>query len=224
MKESLPYRNLRFPETPKHRPYVIIDMVATIDGKIVSGERGEDVSDLGSPIDHAVMRLLEDSVDAVLIGAGTLRATPSGWDPKTRFRIVVSKSGNVDVGHSFLKGRGGFVALPEGVALAPFHGVRALVSGVGDVEPARLATLLREKGCERLLILGGSRTNGAFLRAQIVDEVFLTIAPKIKLGEGLPTIAEGEALPRASLLEFELVEHHAVGSELFLRYRRRAKR
>jgi riboflavin biosynthesis pyrimidine reductase len=160
----------------------------------------------------------------VLVGAGTLRATPTGWDPKTRFRVVVSKSGKVDTGHSFFSGPGAYVALPEGAPFETSNGVQALVAGVQEVEPTRVGRQLRDMGCERLLILGGSRTNGTFLRTDAVDEIFLTVAPKVKLGEGLPTIAEGVAFPREALLEFDLVEHHAVGSEIFLRYRRGAKR
>src|SRR5579862_7441838 len=187
-----PYANLRFGPAPANRPYTIIDMVVTIDGKIVSGDRGEEVSDLGSDVDHAVMRMLQDTVDGVLIGAGTLRATPSGWDPKTRFRVVVSKSGKVDTGHSFFRGAGAFVALPTGVPFAVENGVHPLLAGADDLDPIRVVRELREMGCESLLILGGSRTNGTFLRAELVDELFLTVAPKIKLGQGLPTIAEGD--------------------------------
>ena len=220
----IPYRDLRFPAAPADRPYTIIDMVATIDGKIVSGERGEDVSDLGSAVDHAVMRHLQDCVDGVMIGAGTLRATPSGWDPKTRFRVVVSNSGRVDTTHSFFKGGKALAAVPKTARFHTADAVEALVSGDAEVNPVEVVRLLRAKGCERLLILGGSKTNGSFLHADLVDELFLTVAPKIKLGDGLPTIAEGAAFSREALLRFELVEHHAVSDEVFLRYRRAWKR
>src|SRR5579862_5825863 len=119
-----PYANLRFGPAPNDRPYTVIDMVATIDGKIVSGERGEDVGDLGSDVDHAVMRMLQDTVDGVLIGAGTLRATPSGWDPKTRFRVVVSNSGHVDTTHSFFAGGAAYVAVPAAAQFRETNGVQ----------------------------------------------------------------------------------------------------
>jgi riboflavin biosynthesis pyrimidine reductase len=53
-----------------------------------------------------------------------------------------------------------------------------------------------------------------------VDELFLTIAPKVRLGRDVPTYAGGEALPREAIQRFSLVEHQAVGDEIFLRYRR----
>ena len=50
------YQDLKYPEPPNDRPYVVINMVTTIDGKIITGERGEPVHDLGSATDHAMMR------------------------------------------------------------------------------------------------------------------------------------------------------------------------
>lgn len=214
-----PYPEFGFPPARPERPYTLIDMVATIDGKIVAGERGEDVSDLGSAVDHAVLRSLEDRVDGVLVGAGTLRATAHGWNPRTRFRIVVSRSGRIDPAHSFFAGGAGLVAAPAGAFRA-----EAGLEPLGSNEPAEIGALLRQRGCERLLILGGSQINGLFLAADLVDEIFLTVTPRIKLGTGLPTLAEGPAFPRERLAKFNLIEHHAVGDELFLRYRRPAKR
>ena len=80
---------------------------------------------------------------------------------------------------------------------------------------------LREQGVERLYVLGGSELNGQLLGADLVDELFLTVAPKVRLGADLPTYAGGEALPREGLLEFDLIESHVVGDEVFLRYRRK---
>jgi len=217
---AIPYRDFGFPAAPPHRPYTIVDMVATIDGKIVSGERGDDVVDLGSTVDHAVLRALEDVVDGVLIGAGTLRASPPGWDPKTRFRVVMSKSGRVDSAHTFLQGPEAFVAGPADSGFEPTADVRRLTAA----DAADVGRQLRALGCGRLLVLGGSAINAAFLTADLVDEMFLTIAPKIKCGASVPTMAGGLPLPRESLLSFALLEHHAVGDELFLRYRREPRR
>ena len=54
-----------------------------------------------------------------------------------------------------------------------------------------------------------------------MDELFLTMAPKVKLGRELPTYAGGDPLPKSNLQNYDLIEHHAVESEIFLRYRRR---
>ena len=66
------YTSLEFPEGPADRPYVIVNMVASVDGKatIEGTERG-----LGSPTDQRLMRELRVHADVVLNGASTLRAS-----------------------------------------------------------------------------------------------------------------------------------------------------
>lgn len=87
-------------------------------------------------------------------------------------------------------------------------------------EPADVLGALREDGVQRLLIEGGSEINAVFLAADLVDELFLTVAPKVKLGREVPTIADGEPLTRAQVKSWELVSCLTQGSEVFLRYRR----
>ena len=89
------YEKLMYLPAAGGRPYVVINMVATIDGKIITGERGEPVNDLGSDVDHLMMRRIQNSVDAVLIGANNQRTTPKIWYPTEMVRIVVTRSGNV---------------------------------------------------------------------------------------------------------------------------------
>jgi riboflavin biosynthesis pyrimidine reductase len=76
---------------------------------------------------------------------------------------------------------------------------------------------------EKLYVLGGSEINAELLSRDLVDELFLTVAPKIKLGADTPTFAGGTALPREALLQFELIESQIIGDEVFLRYRRGRK-
>ncbi|MBX7132321.1 MAG: dihydrofolate reductase family protein [Fimbriimonadaceae bacterium] len=214
-----PYRAIEFPAAPLDRPTVVMNMVATIDGKILSGGRDEAVMDLGSQVDHETLRQLEHSVQAVMIGAGTLRATKGIWYPKHLFRFVVSRSGALDRSSRF------FTDVPERafvVTASPDgNGEDVLQLGTGEVDFHRLLTHLRQNlGIETLLVEGGSELNAQFLERELADELFLTIAPKIKLGRETPTYAGGEPLPRERIQNYTLLEHHQVGSEIFLRYRR----
>lgn len=208
------YRELEWPAAPGDRPYVFINMVSTIDGKTLTGERDEPVMDLGSPLDHATMRYLESQADAVLIGSGSLRATPGIWYERTLKRIVLTKSGDLPWHSRF------FTDAPELAFVA--GGDRPLPDGVRRL-PSDLPSLLNELrglGVERLLVEGGSEINAFFLGADLVDELFLTLAPKIKLGRDVPTIADGEHLARDQVQRWKLVSHQAIEDELFLRYRR----
>lgn len=208
------YRDLDFPLAPDHRPYVFINMVATIDGKILSGERDEPVVDLGSKTDHALMKRIEASADAVMVGAQTLRAAKKSWNPGSPIRIVVTRSGDLPWDSCFFAGKS-IVASP-GAPDSSDDGVERLgFKDVGD-----LLARLKARGLRKLLVMGGSSLNAQLFEAGLVDEIFLTITPKIRLGRDVPTIADGNALPRQSIQNYLIVEERRIGDELFVRYRR----
>jgi len=215
------YSNLNFPTAADDLPYCFIDMVTTIDGKILSGKRDEHVLDLGSKTDHMLMKRIEGQADGVLVGAQTLRTTLAKWSPASRARIVVSASGNLPYESQFFDGENTFVATSESSTLQPNGRARLLKAGQNTVDFRKLFHRLRnELGIQTLLVLGGSELNAQLLAANLVDELFVTIAPKVKLGRDVPTYADGDPLPRESLQRYNLIEHHVIGDEIFIRYRR----
>ncbi|MBS1712924.1 MAG: dihydrofolate reductase family protein [Armatimonadetes bacterium] len=216
------YPELDFPPAWPERPYTYLNMVATIDGKTVSGERDENVMDLGSSTDHATMRAIEDVSDAVMIGAGSLRATKGLHYAPGIKRFVVSSSGGLDYTARFftddphgtwvVTGSRGLIHVPSPV--------KTLVTGESaDWRPVLLA-MRQDLGIERLLVEGGSELNASLFEADLIDEVFLTVAPKVKLGRETPTVAGGDPLPRGSLKTFHLLSCTVEEDEVFLRYRR----
>lgn len=213
-----PYADLEYPAAPTGRPYVVVNMATTIDGKILTGERDEPVADLGSAVDKAAMRRVEASVQAVMIGAGTLRATPGLWYPAPLWRIVVSASGRVPAASRF------FTDAPDrAIVLTDAADPTTLPEEVrvwsADLGVA-LGRLRAELGIERLLVEGGSELNAHLLAADLVDELFLTLTPKVKLGAGVPTYAGGTPLPRDRVQRYKLLEATVVEDEIFARYRR----
>jgi riboflavin biosynthesis pyrimidine reductase len=200
---------------------VFINMVSTIDGKIITGERNESVHDLGSKTDKILMKRIEAAADAVLLGAETLRAAQLSWNPNTDKRIVVSKSGKVPLESGYLSNGTPIVVVPKSATVDYPPPIQKLTFGEDTVDFTALARQLFDEGVRKLLVLGGSEINAQFFRAGLVDEIFLTLAPKIKLGRDVPTIADGDALARAEIQKFQIVETHQVEDELFLRYRRR---
>lgn len=215
------YGDLTFPAPPIDRPYTYINMVTTIDGKILSGDRSEDVLDLGSKVDHQIMRKIEGSADAVLIGAQTLRSCSKNWIPSAKIRIVVTQSGNLPWDHGFFQGGEAYVIAPFSTNLSLPEGIHAIHCGDEMVDFSSLFHQLRnDLDIKRIAVLGGSEINGQLLELDLVDELFLTLAPKVKLGSDTPTYACGKALPKESLQQYNLVEHQAIGNEIFVRYRR----
>ena len=57
-------------------------------------------------------------------------------------------------------------------------------------------------------------------RSGLVDEVFLTLAPRVKGGAHLQTMVDGAGLPRERATRYTLISAYLNESELFLRYRR----
>ena len=217
------YSSLQFPPAPNDRPYTFINMVSTIDGKTVIGDRDDSAIGLGSKTDQILMDRIESSSDAVLLGGQTLRATPKTWNPKSPIRIGITKSGEIPFDSTFFTAPDaqGFVACPFNLILDLPSYVQRINAGKDEVDPVWLARYLRrDLGIERLHILGGSEINALLLKHDLVDELFLTLAPTIKLGRGLPTYSGGDPLPKDALQNYTLVEHHVVENEVFLRYRR----
>lgn len=212
------YADLVFPEATAARPYIAINMIATIDGKTISGERSENVMDLGSSTDHATMRNLERAAGAVLIGAETLRATSGLHYAPDLVRLIATRSGNLPWEHRFFSDSGRVMVLCPQRAALPLELTADWVDCTDWAEC--LAQLRSAYGIRHLLVEGGSELNGVLLSQSHVDELFLTIAPKIKLGRGVPTYAGGDPLDRQHLLDFELISCQTVESEVFLRYRR----
>lgn len=222
--ESL-YSDLRFPELPPARPYVFLNMVATADGKILQSPVGSTAHGLGSPTDQRLMRRLQEQADGAIVGAGTLRSGNVVYPPE-KWRAVVTRSGELPLDNRFFTDAPDRVVVFAPAALPAAArerlGTYAQVRLVGEeaVDVAAAVRLLRaEFGVRRLVLEGGASLNFDFFAAGLVDELFLTLAPKIKGGAHLPTVVDGPGLPNHDFVPLALLSLYRDGSELYLRYR-----
>ena len=218
--ETTLYKEIAFKNHHFDRPYTYINMVSTIDGKIITGERNESVHDLGSDIDHFLMRRLETKADAVLAGANSLRASGVTWNPKTHARIVVTKSGDVPWDSQFLTNGDAIVLTTQDSDFEPIDSVTVIKAGKTELDWKDALRQLLDRGIKVINVLGGSEINAQLLERELIDEIFMTLAPKIKLGSDTPTIAGGIPLKREDVQKFNLVSNEAIGDEIFLRYRK----
>ena len=69
-----------------------------------------------------------------------------------------------------------------------------------------------------LLVEGGGETNWRLVREELVDEIYLTIAPSLLGGSGAPTILEGEGFYMRQQVKLRLLEFRREGEELYCRY------
>jgi riboflavin biosynthesis pyrimidine reductase len=76
---------------------------------------------------------------------------------------------------------------------------------------------LGRRGARRILCEGGPTLNSALFEARLIDDVFVTIGPKLVGGEDPLTIVKGPAFSQAVMLELRSLAE--IEGELFLRYR-----
>jgi riboflavin biosynthesis pyrimidine reductase len=217
------------------RPHVALGMVSSVDGgAALAGVTAE----LGGEADHHAFRALRGAADVILVGAGTVRdegygpprgtqarrddRVARGLAPVPRLAIV---TGRVDLDpdlrvfseptHRPLVVTHDAAPADALARVASVADVVQVGADVVDLEAALLA--LASLGLRRVLCEGGPRLNDALLRADLVDELFLTIAPTL-LGGAAPRILHGDG--EASSYPLTLVGLLEHEGELLLRYRR----
>jgi riboflavin-specific deaminase-like protein len=218
-------------KTGEEQPFVAINFVTTLDGRAtIEGRSGP----IGSETDTEMLGRLRCRFDAVMIGAGTMRVERYGRlasKEKTRRRreaigldpdpLMVIVSGRLDLPWDaplFTAGEGRVLILTSSEANPPETATPLQVQrheGAVNLTEA-LKRLRREHGVRALLSEGGPHLHEQLQADGLVDELFLTIAPKLSGGEA-PRILEG---PLPGVVDLELVWLLEEQGELFARYRR----
>lgn len=233
-------------ETPENllndvptRPYVIFNMVSSIDGKATTfkGELGK----LGSRPDRYLMKRLRSQVDGVLAGANTLRhdafipTLPDDliterlrhFEQPQPLGIVITNSGNLPENHRFWNAGQELrlVIASEDAAIAPWVEQKAQILRVPSQNQAIdlrevLALLWQQFGVKRLLVEGGASLNYSLISQHLADEIFLSVAPYVVGGvENMSIIAgSGYGMGDGDIPKLELRSVYNHDSELFLRY------
>jgi riboflavin biosynthesis pyrimidine reductase len=201
--------------------------------------------------DRFVMALLRALADVVVVGAGTLRGSkdhlwtpdhvhPDFADALAEWRaamhlapepttVIVTASGRVPLDHGGLDDPSVPVVLATTSAgaerlLRQPLGEHVSVVPLGDGPALRAADLIAlsaRRGSRLILTEGGPNLLGEFVRADRLDEIFLTVAPQL-VGRGSGDrlgLVEGIALPPAAARWHELVSLRRSDDHLFLRYR-----
>lgn len=237
--EGLRSRDL--PTSPAWRPHVLLNMVSTADGRATLGGRSGTIS---GRADRELFHGLRGTVDAVMAGAGTVRVerygriTPSPERRRTRLQQGLSEepiacivSGRLALESDIpllAEPQAHVVILTSSAASLPAAGgpraqidyIRAERDGRLDL-PAALTELRERFAVKSLLCEGGPHLNSELLSAGLVDELFLSLSPKLAGGDP----ADGEAplrilagRPLDPALELELLGVLESDSALFLRY------
>jgi riboflavin biosynthesis pyrimidine reductase len=172
-------------------PWLRANMVSTVDGA-ATGDNGTSTS-INNAIDQVVFDLLRELSDAIVVGAGTLRAEQYRPNPKPI--VVVSRSGEVPDG---LVGPGSGPVLLATCSAADRLGAstellgadNVMVLGSHRVDLVRMREQLLERGYPHLLSEGGPHLLRDLLDQGCVDEVDTTITPLLVCGRH-PRITDG---------------------------------
>jgi riboflavin-specific deaminase-like protein len=152
---------------------------------------------------------------------------------ENNLRIIVSGNGSINPAAEVFQHRfSPIIILTTGQASkAKLRQLRALadevkVCGRQEINFREALCWLRGKwGVKRLLCEGGGGLNDALFRAGLVDELHLTICPKIFGGRNAPAIADGRGFRRlAEALPLQIKSFKRIGNEVFAVFRREPRR
>ncbi|OGY98465.1 MAG: hypothetical protein A2855_00110 [Candidatus Liptonbacteria bacterium RIFCSPHIGHO2_01_FULL_57_28] len=212
------YESVKFPVLPD-RPCFYTNFVSTLDGKVAVPPHHDEYWPIGSDADHAELVNLRTHADALIHGRGTAmmhRTVDSLARPefkaarlergksKDLLYIIISDHPDEDLKKQIINDAG----------------IEPLIIAGNDL-PA-LARELKQKGIDTALVEGGPHLAASFFAADLVDEIFLTLAPKVFGGGGTETVTmvEGKLLPPEKTGDWQLVSVASIGNEIFLRYRK----
>jgi riboflavin-specific deaminase-like protein len=217
----------------EHRPYVVLNMVTTADGMATVAHRTALISNAA---DRQIFHELRAHVDAVMIGAGTVRIERYGRlvrDPQRRERrvarglapdplaVVASRRLTVTPDLPLLADPHSRVVILT-ASTAELKDCAAQVSYLRPApgEELNLATMLArlraEHGVRSVLCEGGPVLNASLLPAGLVDELFLAIAPALAGSAGALSIIDGA--PLAQPVGLDLIWLLESEGQLFARY------
>ena len=208
-------------------------MVASIDGATaVDGASGG----LGGAADHAVFPAIRGVPDMIVAAAGTVRAEGYGAPkPSDRIRAmrrdrgqalvprlaVVTRSIGLDLSSSLFAEAElpPLVITTETADPARLDAVRAaggeiVAAGTVEVDLAAVFGMLRRSGTGIVLVEGGPSLNGQLVAADLIDEVCITVAPKLVGGDAARLAHGGPAV----VSSFELAHVLELEGELCCRY------
>ena len=219
---------------PPGRPYLGLNMVSSLDGKATIDWRTKGLS---TEPDRRLFHNLRTQVDAVMVGAGTIRQERYGRLTKSEelrhkriqeglasdpLAVIVSARLDLSADLPILNEPEQRVVIATGSdATLPGLGAQVEYVRTGDDLPRLMAHLGDEHGVRTVLCEGGPTLNSYLFAAGLVDELFLTLNPKVVGGAAALTIVAARELVEPA--ELELVSVAEGDGDLFTRWRVRPR-
>ncbi len=218
-------------------PYVLLSAAVSLDGCLDDTGPGRLL--LSGPADFDRVDEVRAESDAILVGAGTLRADNprllvnsaerraarvAAGRPEYPLKVTVSGSGDLDPDANFWSTGGEkIVYTTEGGAARAAEALRGLGVDVVPVGPdvdwrAVLTHLHDVRGVRRLMVEGGGRVHTQLLRQGLADELQLALAPLVVGEPDAPRLFGPGDYPGGPRNRLRLVETRPVGDVVLMRY------
>lgn len=220
------------------RPYTVVVLAMSADGKISDVARS--AAGFGSSVDRKHLDVQVARADGLLFGAGTLRADGKAekvFDPilleqrqnqgqyPQPVQIICSGSGAINPQLKFFQqpvarwllttsqGAKNWQQRPE------FERILVVETQAGTIDWVKAFEQLASLNIKSLTVLGGGELVASLLKADLVDEFWLTVCPFIFGGALAPTPVDGEGFFSQTAPRLELLSVERIEEEIFIHYR-----
>jgi 5-amino-6-(5-phosphoribosylamino)uracil reductase len=216
------------------RPYVLLSCCLSLDGYLDSV--GDERLVLSNAADLERVDEVRASCDAILVGAGTVRADDprlvvhSGVRrarrralglPATPLKVTVTSSGDLPPTARLFRTDDTLVFAETSVVAHTRHAlgpVATVVDGGSPVSMHRVTSALHERGVRRLMVEGGGRVHTQFLTAGLADELQLAMAPLFVGDSRAPRFVTDGRFPWDAEHRARLTDVRQLGDVVLLRY------
>ncbi len=220
------------------KPFIFINCAMSIDGKISTHERRQ--VKISNKRDMERVDRLRASADAILVGMNTAveddpRLTVKSEKlrkerversmPENPIKVTLGRVDRLNLDSEFMTHGNARVILfasedSDALKIEELKNSAEIFLLPGErPEPEKVVKVLASLGVRRLMIEGGGRINFEFLKAGLVDEFYVAIAPKLFGGKNAPTLADGEGFQEGKEVRLELIGEEKLDEILVLRYR-----
>ncbi|MEM3397161.1 MAG: 2,5-diamino-6-(ribosylamino)-4(3H)-pyrimidinone 5'-phosphate reductase [Thermoplasmata archaeon] len=205
--------------------YIIVNCAISVDGKLALKTRRQ--TRISSDEDIARVHNLRNSVDAVLVGVGTVLADDPKLtvkekyvsNPKQPVRVVLDSQGRTPENAQVLQGTAKTVIVTAEECTRQIGNAVMLRCGKGKVDVEKAIEELEKMGIRRLLVEGGGTVIWEFLSKKLADEVNVYVGSIVIGGKDAPTMADGEGAGSIEeVVKLKLQGWEKLGDGMLLRY------
>ena len=218
------------------RPYVILNAAMTLDGKIATQTGSSNIS---GKEDLERVHELRKECDAIMVGIGTVMAD----DPRLTVhkidanpednpvRVVVDSKCRTPVAaritnndaRTIIAGANEYkddFMVSDRYETFKKRGVDFFFSGDRRVDLSLLMSYLHEEGIDKLMLEGGATLNFSMIKAGLIDEIRICVAPMVVGGANARTFFDGEGFDLMDeAVKLELTDSYTLGKDLILTYK-----